>query len=36
MITRCYVICEGQSEEKFINEILGSYFYNSNVYLTPL
>lgn len=35
-IVRCYVICEGQSEEKFINEILGSYFYNSNVYLTPL
>ncbi|HFN3269822.1 TPA: DUF4276 family protein [Campylobacter jejuni] len=35
-IVRCYVICEGQSEEKFINETLGSYFYNSNVYLTPL
>ncbi|HDZ4273870.1 ATPase [Campylobacter jejuni] len=35
-IVRCYVICEGQSEEKFINETLGSYFYNSNIYLTPL
>ncbi|EOH9414997.1 DUF4276 family protein, partial [Campylobacter jejuni] len=22
--------------EKFINETLGSYFYNSNIYLTPL
>ncbi|RTJ49132.1 ATPase [Campylobacter jejuni] len=35
-IVRCYVICEGQSEEKFINETLGSYFHNANIYLTPL
>ncbi|HDZ4981167.1 TPA: DUF4276 family protein [Campylobacter jejuni] len=35
-ILRCYVICEGQSEEKFINETLGSYFYNANIYLIPL
>ncbi|HDZ4946300.1 TPA: hypothetical protein RTG18_001629 [Campylobacter jejuni] len=31
-ILRCCVICKGQSEEKFIKETLGSYFYNTNVY----
>ncbi|MGH2327478.1 DUF4276 family protein [Campylobacter taeniopygiae] len=35
-IIRCYVICEGQSEEKFINETLSPYFYNVDIYLTPL
>ncbi|RDU61947.1 DUF4276 family protein [Helicobacter sp. MIT 14-3879] len=36
-IVRCYVICEGQSEEKFINETLGPYFHNHlNIYLIPL
>ncbi|EAH8849770.1 DUF4276 family protein [Campylobacter lari] len=35
-ITRCYVICEGQSEEKFINETLSPYFHNVKIYLTPL
>ena len=33
---RCYVICEGQSEEHFIKNVLGPYFYGSNIYLTPL
>lgn len=36
MIKRCYVVCEGQSEEKFIKETLAPYFYSSNIYLTPL
>lgn len=35
-IVKCYVICEGQSEEKFINETLGQYFKNANIELTPL
>lgn len=32
---RIHVICEGQTEEMFVNEILAAEFYSKNIYLTP-
>lgn len=32
---RVHVICEGQTEEMFVNEILASEFHPRNIYLTP-
>ncbi|TQR33124.1 ATPase [Campylobacter sp. MIT 99-7217] len=35
-ILRCYIICEGQSEEKFVKDVLYGYFQSSNICLIPL
>jgi|SRR5690554_7490410 len=32
---RVHVICEGQTEEMFVNEILASEFHHRNIYLAP-
>ena len=34
-MTRVYVICEGQTEEMFVNELLQPMFSNQGVYLMP-
>lgn len=34
-MTRVIVICEGQTEETFVREVLGSYFQPMNIWLTP-
>lgn len=31
-----YIYCEGQTEEKFVNEILSPHFQNLNTYLIPI
>lgn len=31
-----YILCEGQTEESFINNILVPYFENINIYVTPI
>lgn len=33
---RVYILCEGQTEEAFINELLGPYFANLSIYVTPI
>jgi len=33
---RVHVICEGQTEEMFINEVLSESFLNKNIYLYPV
>jgi len=33
---RLYILCEGQTEERFIKEILNPYLQNSNIYATPV
>lgn len=33
---RCFVVCEGQTEEKFVKETLYPYFMTSHIYLSPL
>ena len=33
---RVYILCEGQTEEAFINELLGPYFANLSIYITPI
>ena len=32
---RVHVICEGQTEEMFVNEILAAEFYPKGIYLVP-
>jgi len=32
---RVYVICEGQTEEMFINEVLAQAFHHLGIYLMP-
>lgn len=32
---RIHVICEGQTEEMFVNEVMGDYFQNRDIYLQP-
>lgn len=32
---RIHIICEGQTEESFINEVLADYFVAHNIYLIP-
>lgn len=34
-MTRVHVICEGQSEEMFVNEVLASHFASRQIYLEP-
>lgn len=31
-----YILCEGQTEETFVNEILQPYFSNLNIYVHPI
>ena len=31
-----YILCEGQTEESFVNEVLYSYFCNVNVFVYPI
>ena len=33
---RVYILCEGQTEEAFINELLGPYFANLSIYVTGI
>ncbi len=33
---RIYILCEGQTEETFVNEVLSSHFYNKKILLIPL
>ena len=35
-MTRVIVFCEGQTEETFVREVLGSYFQPMNIWLTPI
>jgi Domain of unknown function (DUF4276) len=35
IVIRVYVICEGQTEELFVNEVLLEFFSAQNIYLTP-
>jgi len=32
---RLYILCEGETEERFVKEILAPYLLNSNIYATP-
>lgn len=32
MIRAIYIICEGQTEEEFVNGILRHYFYSHQIY----
>ena len=34
-MVRVHVICEGQTEEMFVNEVMGDYFLKRGVYLYP-
>lgn len=34
-MSRVHVICEGQTEEMFVNELLAPYFLSKNIYLSP-
>lgn len=34
-MTRVHIICEGQTEERFVKNILGDYFANKGIYLIP-
>jgi hypothetical protein len=34
-VIRVYVVCEGQTEELFVNEILSNFFAARDIYLTP-
>jgi hypothetical protein len=36
IMKRIYIICEGQTEETFINEVLQPYFQLKNLYLYPI
>ena len=36
IMKRIYIICEGQTEETFINEVLQPYFLHKNLYLYPI
>lgn len=33
---KVYIYCEGQTEEIFINEVLAPYFWNMDIYVTPI
>ena len=33
---RLYILCEGQTEDRFIKEILWPYLQNSNIFVTPI
>lgn len=33
---RGYILCEGQTEEAFVNEILAPYFENMQIYIQPI
>lgn len=33
---RVLILCEGQTEEQFVNRVLGPYFYGMDIYLTPI
>ena len=33
---RVYILCEGQTEESFVNEILYPYFENLSIYIKPI
>ena len=33
---RLYILCEGQTEDRFIKEILSPYLQNSNIFATPI
>ncbi len=33
---RVYIYCEGQTEETFVNKILGPYFYNIDICVIPI
>lgn len=33
---RLYILCEGQSEEAFIRQVLSPYFQNLNLYIIPI
>jgi hypothetical protein len=35
-MTRVYVICEGQTEELFVKEVLSTFFLPKAIYLTPI
>lgn len=30
------ILCEGQTEEKFVKELLAPYFHQKNIYITPI
>lgn len=33
---RVFVFCEGQTEESFVDNVLGPYFYDRQIFLTPI
>ena len=35
-MTYVYILCEGQTEESFINNVLSPYFENMSIYITPI
>jgi Domain of unknown function (DUF4276) len=36
IVIRVYIVCEGQTEELFVNEVLSDFFAARNIYLTPI
>lgn len=33
---RLFILCEGQTEEMFVNELLVDYFYNKEIIASPI
>ena len=33
---RVYILCEGQTEEKFVNSVLAPYFTPQDIYVIPV